>query len=121
MISQSFPSFTYRPRRASFSSKESVKGDTISQQLTKKLQNLKKKIKQFEEQFEKDKNYMVSSVLLEAPLLLRCSRYHFRFKNVKSYLHIYFQPSHADKAANPKVLKWMTDLTKIRKQLKGKT
>ncbi|KAL7863029.1 hypothetical protein SRHO_G00120130 [Serrasalmus rhombeus] len=76
-----------RPRRASFGSKESVKGDSVSQQLTKKLQNLKKKIKQFEEQFEKDKNYM---------------------------------PSHADKAANPKVLKWMTDLTKIRKQLKGR-
>lgn len=31
------------------------------------------------------------------------------------------QPSHADKAADPKVLKWMTDLTKIRKQLKGKS
>ncbi|XP_026991815.2 protein FAM13B isoform X2 [Tachysurus fulvidraco] len=76
-----------RPRRASFSSKESVKGDGVCQQLTKKLQNLKKKIKQFEEQFEKDKNYM---------------------------------PSHADKAANPKVLKWMTDLTKLRKQLKGR-
>ncbi|XP_062856667.1 protein FAM13B isoform X2 [Trichomycterus rosablanca] len=76
-----------RPRRASFSSKESTKGDSVCQQLTKKLQNLKKKIKQFEEQFEKDKNYM---------------------------------PSHADKAANPKVLKWMTDLTKIRKQLKGR-
>ncbi|XP_053361630.1 protein FAM13B isoform X2 [Clarias gariepinus] len=76
-----------RPRRASFSSKESVKGDSVCQQLTKKLQTLKKKIKQFEEQFEKDKNYM---------------------------------PSHADKAANPKVLKWMTDLTKIRKQLKGR-
>ncbi|XP_058253971.1 protein FAM13B isoform X10 [Hemibagrus wyckioides] len=68
-----------RPRRASFSSRESAKGDSVCQQLTKKLQNLKKKIKQFEEQFEKDKNYM---------------------------------------AANPKVLKWMTDLTKIRKQLK---
>ncbi|XP_058253964.1 protein FAM13B isoform X3 [Hemibagrus wyckioides] len=75
-----------RPRRASFSSRESAKGDSVCQQLTKKLQNLKKKIKQFEEQFEKDKNYM---------------------------------PSHADKAANPKVLKWMTDLTKIRKQLKA--
>ncbi|KAF5896003.1 protein FAM13B isoform X1, partial [Clarias magur] len=75
-----------RPRRASFSCKESVKGDSVCQQLTKKLQTLKKKIKQFEEQFEKDKNYM---------------------------------PSHADKAANPKVLKWMTDLTKIRKQLKA--
>uniref|UniRef100_A0A8C9R3F7 Family with sequence similarity 13 member B n=1 Tax=Scleropages formosus TaxID=113540 RepID=A0A8C9R3F7_SCLFO len=74
-----------RPRRASFSSKESVKGDTVSQQLTKKLQNLKKKIKQFEEQFEKERNY---------------------------------KPSHGDKAANPKVLKWMTDLTKIRKQIK---
>ncbi|XP_056625340.1 protein FAM13B isoform X4 [Triplophysa dalaica] len=74
-----------RPRRASLSSKDSMKGDTVFQQLTKKLQNLKKKIKQFEEQFEKEKNY---------------------------------KPSHADKAADPKVLKWMTDLTKIRKQLK---
>ncbi|XP_073676109.1 protein FAM13B isoform X2 [Garra rufa] len=76
-----------RPRRASLSSKDSLKGDTISQQLTKKLQNLKKKIKQFEEQFEKERNY---------------------------------KPSHAEKAADPKVLKWMTDLTKVRKQLKGR-
>ncbi|KAJ8338506.1 hypothetical protein SKAU_G00374720 [Synaphobranchus kaupii] len=76
-----------RPRRASLSSKESVKGDNVSHQLTKKLQNLKKKIKQFEEQFEKERNY---------------------------------KPSHGDKAANPKVLKWMTDLTKIRKQIKGR-
>uniref|UniRef100_A0A671MCE3 Protein FAM13B-like n=1 Tax=Sinocyclocheilus anshuiensis TaxID=1608454 RepID=A0A671MCE3_9TELE len=74
-----------RPRRASLPSKDSLKGDTVSQQFTKKLQNLKKKIKQFEEQFEKERNY---------------------------------KPSHADKAADPKVLKWMTDLTKIRKQLK---
>ncbi|KAK3535862.1 hypothetical protein QTP70_021160 [Hemibagrus guttatus] len=86
-----------RPRRASFSSKESAKGDSVCQQLTKKLQNLKKKIKQFEEQFEKDKNYMVGTATLP-------------FKPNS--------PSHADKAANPKVLKWMTDLTKIRKQLK---
>ncbi|XP_077092042.1 protein FAM13B isoform X2 [Siphateles boraxobius] len=76
-----------RPRRASLSSKDSLKGDTVSHQLTKKLQNLKKKIKHFEEQFEKERNY---------------------------------KPSHADKAADPKVLKWMTDLTKIRKQLKGR-
>ncbi|XP_052470854.1 protein FAM13B-like isoform X3 [Carassius gibelio] len=74
-----------RPRRASLSSKDSLKGDPVSQQFTKKLQNLKKKIKQFEEQFEKERNY---------------------------------KPSHAEKAADPKVLKWMTDLTKIRKQLK---
>ncbi|XP_056328275.1 protein FAM13B isoform X2 [Danio aesculapii] len=76
-----------RPRRASLTSKDSLKGDSVSQQLTKKLQNLKKKIKQFDEQFEKERNY---------------------------------KPSHADKAADPKVLKWMTDLTKIRKQLKGR-
>ncbi|KAL2089220.1 hypothetical protein ACEWY4_016119 [Coilia grayii] len=74
-----------RQRRASLSSKESAKGDAVAQQLNKKLQNLKKKIRQFEEQFEKEKNY---------------------------------KPSHGDKAANPKVLKWMTDLTKIRKQIK---
>ncbi|XP_045081998.1 protein FAM13B-like isoform X2 [Coregonus clupeaformis] len=77
-----------RPHRASFTSKESaVRNDPVSHQLTKKLQNLKKKIKQFEEQFEKERNY---------------------------------KPSHGDSAANPKVLKWMTDLTKIRKQLKGR-
>nr|XP_046151073.1 protein FAM13B-like isoform X4 [Oncorhynchus gorbuscha] len=77
-----------RPRRASFSSKESgLRNDSVSHQLTKKLQSLKKKIKQFEEQFENERNY---------------------------------KPSHGDRAANPKVLKWMTDLTKIRKQLKGR-
>ncbi|XP_020357789.2 protein FAM13B-like isoform X3 [Oncorhynchus kisutch] len=77
-----------RPHRASFTSKESaVRNDSAPHQLTKKLQNLKKKIKQFEEQFEKERNY---------------------------------KPSHGDSAANPKVLKWMTDLTKIRKQLKGR-
>uniref|UniRef100_A0A8D3CRZ1 Rho-GAP domain-containing protein n=1 Tax=Scophthalmus maximus TaxID=52904 RepID=A0A8D3CRZ1_SCOMX len=79
-------SVTLRPRRASFGSKEAMRGgDSVTHQLTKKLQHLKKKIKQFEEQFEKDRNY---------------------------------KPSHGDKAANPKVLKWMTDLTKIRRQIK---
>ncbi|XP_041078936.1 protein FAM13B-like isoform X2 [Polyodon spathula] len=78
------PSFR-RPRRASFSSREAGKGDAVPIQLTKKLQNLKKKIKQFEEQFEKERNY---------------------------------KPSHSDKAANAKVLKWMTELTKLRKQIK---
>uniref|UniRef100_A0A8C4I8X0 Rho-GAP domain-containing protein n=1 Tax=Dicentrarchus labrax TaxID=13489 RepID=A0A8C4I8X0_DICLA len=79
-------SFHSRPRRASFGSKESMRGgDSVTHQLTKKLQHLKKKIKQFEEQFEKERNY---------------------------------KPSHGDKAANPKVLKWMTDLTKIRRQIK---
>uniref|UniRef100_A0A3B4GZU2 Family with sequence similarity 13 member B n=1 Tax=Pundamilia nyererei TaxID=303518 RepID=A0A3B4GZU2_9CICH len=78
--------FILRPRRASFGSKEAMRGgDSVMHQLTKKLQHLKKKIKQFEEQFEKERNY---------------------------------KPSHADKAANPKVLKWMTDLTKIRRQIK---
>ncbi|XP_015205264.1 protein FAM13B isoform X2 [Lepisosteus oculatus] len=67
------------------SSKESGKGDPVPHQLTKKLQNLKKKIKQFEEQYEKERNY---------------------------------KPSYRDKAANPKVLKWMTDLTKVRKQIR---
>uniref|UniRef100_A0A8C2X7Z3 Family with sequence similarity 13 member B n=1 Tax=Cyclopterus lumpus TaxID=8103 RepID=A0A8C2X7Z3_CYCLU len=70
----------------SFGSKEAMRGgDSVTHQLTKKLQHLKKKIKQFEEQFEKERNY---------------------------------KPSHGDKAANPKVLKWMTDLTKIRRQIK---
>lgn len=30
------------------------------------------------------------------------------------------QPSHGDKTSNPEVLKWMNDLAKGRKQLKGK-
>ncbi|XP_043982669.1 protein FAM13B isoform X2 [Gambusia affinis] len=81
------PCKAQRPRRASFGSRETMRGDSVTHQLTKKLQHLKKKIKQFEEQFEKERNY---------------------------------KPSHADKAANPKVLKWMTDLTKIRRQIKGR-
>lgn len=36
-------------------------GDSVTHQLTKKLQHLKKKIKQFEEQFEKERNYKVRS------------------------------------------------------------
>ncbi|XP_075868453.1 protein FAM13B isoform X3 [Nelusetta ayraudi] len=80
------PTKAQRPRRASFGSKEAMRGgDSVTHQLTKKLQHLKKKIKQFEEQFEKERNY---------------------------------KPSHGDKAANSKVLKWMTDLTKIRRQIK---
>ncbi|KAM9741894.1 protein FAM13B isoform 2-T4 [Menidia menidia] len=81
------PTKAQRPRRASFGSREAMRGDSVTHQLTKKLQHLKKKIKQFEEQFEKERNY---------------------------------KPSHGDKAANPKVLKWMTDLTKIRRQIKGR-
>ncbi|XP_078810062.1 protein FAM13B isoform X12 [Oryzias latipes] len=79
------PTKAPRQRRASFGSRDVVRGDSVTHQLTKKLQHLKKKIKQFEEQFEKERNY---------------------------------KPSHAEKAANPKVLKWMTDLTKIRRQIK---
>ncbi|XP_041845483.1 protein FAM13B isoform X2 [Melanotaenia boesemani] len=81
------PTKAQRPRRASFGSREAIRGDSVTHQLTKKLQHLKKKIKQFDEQFEKERNY---------------------------------KPSHADRAANPKVLKWMTDLTKIRRQIKGR-
>lgn len=56
--------FILRPRRASFGSKEAMRGgDSVMHQLTKKLQHLKKKIKQFEEQFEKERNYKVKSEL----------------------------------------------------------
>ncbi|XP_032106252.1 protein FAM13B isoform X1 [Sapajus apella] len=74
-------SFT-RIRRSSFSSKEEKREDRTPYQLVKKLQ---KKIRQFEEQFEREKNS---------------------------------KPSYSDIAANPKVLKWMTELTKLRKQIK---
>ncbi|XP_047411111.1 protein FAM13B isoform X2 [Sciurus carolinensis] len=71
-----------RIRRSSFSSKDEKREDRTPYQLVKKLQ---KKIRQFEEQFERDRNS---------------------------------KPSYSDIAANPKVLKWMTELTKLRKQIK---
>ncbi|XP_069755122.1 protein FAM13B, partial [Narcine bancroftii] len=76
---------TFRPRRSSFDSKDDEKEEQIQLQLSKKIQNIKKKIKLFEEQFEKDRKY---------------------------------KPSHSDKVANPKVLKWMNELVKLRKQFK---
>lgn len=42
----------------------------MTHQLTKKLQHLKKKIKQFEEQFEKERNYKVRSNLSCSSLIL---------------------------------------------------
>ncbi|XP_032693620.1 protein FAM13B isoform X7 [Lontra canadensis] len=74
-------SFT-RIRRSSFSSKDEKREDRTPYHLVKKLQ---KKIRQFEEQFERERNS---------------------------------KPSYSDIAANPKVLKWMTELTKLRKQIK---
>ncbi|XP_078087083.1 protein FAM13B isoform X2 [Mustelus asterias] len=76
---------TFRPRRSSFDSKDDEKEEQAQLQLTKKVQNIKKKIKLFEEQFEKERKY---------------------------------KPSYSDKVANPKVLKWMNELVKLRKQLK---
>ncbi|XP_067852372.1 protein FAM13B isoform X7 [Heptranchias perlo] len=75
----------FRPRRSSFDSKDDEKEEQTQLQLTKKIQNIKKKIKLFEEQFEKERKY---------------------------------KPSQSDKVANPKVLKWMNELVKLRKQLK---
>ncbi|XP_012501778.1 PREDICTED: protein FAM13B [Propithecus coquereli] len=71
-----------RIRRSSFSSKDEKREDRTPYQVVKKLQ---KKIRQFEEQFERERN---------------------------------IKPSYSDIAANPKVLKWMTELTKLRKQIK---
>ncbi|XP_059845894.1 protein FAM13B-like [Hypanus sabinus] len=76
---------TFRPRRSSFDSRDDEKEDPAQLQLTKKIQNIKKKMKLFEEQFEKERKY---------------------------------KPSHSDKVANPKVLKWMNELVKLRKQFK---
>ncbi|XP_049729670.1 protein FAM13B isoform X2 [Elephas maximus indicus] len=71
-----------RIRRSSFSSKDEKREDRTPYQLVKKLQ---KKIRQFEEQFERERNS---------------------------------KPSYSDITANPKVVKWMTELTKLRKQIK---
>ncbi|XP_033623226.1 protein FAM13B isoform X2 [Fukomys damarensis] len=82
-LSSSSKALSYaRIRRSSFSSKDEKREDRTPYQLVKKLQ---KKIRQFEEQFEREKNS---------------------------------KPSYSDIAANPKVLKWMTELTKLRKQIK---
>lgn len=63
-LSYSLSLVSSRPHRASFTSKESaVRNDSVPHQLTKKLQNLKKKIKQFEEQFENERNYKVRRIL----------------------------------------------------------
>ncbi|KFV17292.1 Protein FAM13C [Tauraco erythrolophus] len=43
-------------------------------------------------------------------------KYEEKFEQEKKYL-----PSHGDKTSNPEVLKWMNDLAKGRKQLKGAT
>lgn len=37
------------------------------------------------------------------------------------YLYVFIQPSHGDKVANPEVLRWVNELAKLRKDLKGKT
>nr|XP_033783099.1 protein FAM13B isoform X3 [Geotrypetes seraphini] len=71
-----------RTCRASFSSNDDKKYDKTPYQQAKKLQ---KKIKQCEEQFERENST---------------------------------KPAYSDIAANPKVIKWMTDLTKLRKQIK---
>lgn len=42
-----------------------------------------------------------------------------QFEMEWEHMHFVLQPSHSDKAANAKVLKWMTELTKLRKQIKG--
>lgn len=36
-----------------------------------------------------------------------------------SILVCLFQPSHGDKATNPEVLRWVNELSKLRKDLKG--
>ncbi|OCT88476.1 protein FAM13B [Xenopus laevis] len=71
-----------RARKASCNSKDDKREDKAPYQLVKKLQ---KKIRQYEEQFEMEKN---------------------------------IKPTYNDIAANPKVLKWMTDLTKLKRQIK---
>ncbi|XP_048224447.1 protein FAM13B isoform X5 [Perognathus longimembris pacificus] len=83
MLESSSKALSYaRIRRSSFSLKDEKREDRTPYQLVKKLQ---KKIRQFEEQFERERNS---------------------------------KPSYSDIAANPKVLKWMTELTKLRKQIK---
>ncbi|XP_041444697.1 protein FAM13B isoform X2 [Xenopus laevis] len=74
--------FYFRTRKASFSSKDDKREDKTPYQLVKKFH---KKIRQYEEQFEIEKND---------------------------------KPTYNDIAANPKVLKWMTDLTKLKRQMK---
>ncbi|XP_062902910.1 protein FAM13A isoform X1 [Mobula hypostoma] len=74
-----------RPRSSSLGSYDDEREELTPAQMTRRIQNLKKKIRRFEQKFEEERRY---------------------------------RPSHSDKATNPEVLKWMNELTKLRKQLK---
>lgn len=41
----------------------------------------------------------------------------FYFAKINEF--VFSQPSHGDKAANPEVLRWVNELSKLRKDLKG--
>ena len=58
-------------------------GDSVTHQLTKKLQHLKKKIKQFEEQFEKERNYKVKTEMWS------CFIWHGHNSNICEALSVY--------------------------------
>lgn len=50
---------------------------------------------------------------------------HFNFRRT-IFFHLMYcffspQPSHSDKATNPEVLRWVNELAKLRKELKGET
>ncbi|XP_067901934.1 protein FAM13A isoform X2 [Heterodontus francisci] len=74
-----------RRRSSSLGSYDDEREELTPAQMTRRIQNLKKKIRRFEEKFEEERRY---------------------------------RPSHSDKATNPEVLKWMNELSKLRKQLK---
>ncbi|XP_038648652.1 protein FAM13A isoform X3 [Scyliorhinus canicula] len=74
-----------RRRSSSLGSYDDEREELTPAQMTRRIQNLKKKIRRFEEKFEDERRY---------------------------------RPSHSDKATNPEVLKWMNELSKLRKQLK---
>lgn len=78
-------SFISRRRSSSLGSCEAEPEELSSTQISKKIHNLKKKIRKFEERFEEERKY---------------------------------RPSYSDKAANPEVLRWMNELSKLRKDLK---
>lgn len=104
-----------RRRSSSLGSCDDEKEELTTAQLTKRIHVLKKKIHRFEEKFEEEHKYRVGAGHLgmeekAASELLGL---------LKSLVCDFSQPSHGDKAGNPEVLRWVSELSKLRKDLKG--
>lgn len=129
-----------RRRSSSLGSCDNEREELTSTQLSKKIHGLKKKIRKFEEKFEEERKYRVSKSMscrksqrfaMEhqenpnayqnrlPPKWPHVGPFPVFWDNNNGRCVFPLQPSHSDKAANPEVLRWMNELAKLRKDLKG--